>query len=107
MSTPKDSPSLSGVPRLIPGFTQPTSTAPKPRKRSSKKGGASAVGPQTTGTVEPVEEETTQQGVTDAADEGDDSLIKRTNAVEQTKKRLRAQNKKLVSQFMIRLASIV
>jgi len=97
MSTPKDSPSLSGVPRIIPGFNQPQTSAPKPRKRGSKKGtAASNVGPQTTGTVEPVQEESQQVGgVTEEGGDGD--LVKRTNAVEQTKKRLRAQNKKLVS----------
>ncbi|GAA5900897.1 uncharacterized protein JCM6883_004691 [Sporobolomyces salmoneus] len=95
MSAPKESPSLSAVPRLIPGFTQqPSTTAPKPRKRSSKKGGAAAtLGPQTTGTVEPVSEEKGEGVVTE--DLADESLIKKTNAVEQTKKRLRAQNKKL------------
>jgi len=95
MSTPKDSPSLSGVPRIIPGFNQPQTSAPKPRKRGSKKGTtvSSSLGPQTTGTVEPVQEES--QAVTEEGGDGD--LVKRTNAVEQTKKRLRAQNKKLVS----------
>ncbi|GAA5948259.1 hypothetical protein JCM3765_001339 [Sporobolomyces pararoseus] len=95
MSAPKDSPSLVPVPRIIPGFQQPTSTAPKPRKRSSKKGAAaSSLGPQTTGTVEPVQEDKNEGGVV-TEDVGDESLIKRTDAVEQTKKRLRAQNKKL------------
>ncbi|GAA5942916.1 uncharacterized protein JCM15063_006156 [Sporobolomyces koalae] len=90
MASFKDSSSASAVPRTIPGFSQPTSQAPKPRKRSSKKSVAT-VGPQTTGTFEPVDEEQAAVDVDDA----DDSLVKRTNAVEQTKKRLRAQNKKL------------
>ncbi|GAA5849881.1 hypothetical protein JCM3766R1_001680 [Sporobolomyces carnicolor] len=101
MSAPKDTPALAPpVPRTIPGFTQPAaSSQPKPRKRSSKKStttvgsepaNALALG---TGTVTPVREEASSSVTLD--DAADESLIKRTNAVEQTKKRLRAQNKKL------------
>ncbi|GAA6060334.1 hypothetical protein JCM10212_000431 [Sporobolomyces blumeae] len=99
-STPKDSPSLSAVPRVIPGLSQPGTapTAPKPRKRSSKKSVAT-LGPQTTGTVEPVQEEEGREAAAPSqpavvGGEADD-LVKKTSAVEQVRKRLRAQNKKL------------
>ncbi|GAA6019684.1 hypothetical protein JCM11491_004883 [Sporobolomyces phaffii] len=92
-------PAAAPLARTIPGFSLPTPSAPKPRKRSAKKAPSAPVEPSTStsSAIGGGRETTTTIDAPDApdADVDAESLVKRTNAVEQTKKRLRAQNKKL------------
>ncbi|GAA6028441.1 hypothetical protein JCM8097_007030 [Rhodosporidiobolus ruineniae] len=101
---PRPAPASVPVPRVIPGLSVPSSTAPpKPsRKRSKNKQPASSPGPTFTGQVEGAIPEDRDGEIKHAAqvqlDKDDDDLTvedKKTSAVEVVTKRLRAATKKL------------